>query len=434
MLITTSKAPDATTSSARAVPNAAPASTASTASEEPRDEVRVRGPVSSGLRALGKAVDVATTGSAVLEAFPKFIYPSVLNATAAEQAQIYSTLDKLPITHVAGVSTVSVVANIPTDKPNWIIFGNARDYGLTSRINLSRETLTTPQGWDDTLTHEVGHTVDYGHKRFPWMPGASGHGPYGHGPHVTDYATTNEKEDYAETYQEYHQRPDNLKDVNPEKYDDQVKNNHQSFMERLVDRKEFRETGKFLGQMMGPNHNTRHAIDSVRAVSGGVQILRGVEQWSASAWNGDSLQHAQGILSTVSGALLLSGVSPLAAVGVQAASTALGQAVKRGDLSGDEVESTVALPVRPLEAVFSRKASPIEEQHRPAKVLAVGLGGAAGGLAGSIAGPYLGVLGGYHLAGGLGGAVGLVAGGVLGFMGGTQLGGRLGGKLADLAS
>lgn len=432
MLITTSKAANANSTPLLGAPKAAtPAVEA-----EPKDEVQVRrGPVKKTLRALGKAVDVATTGAAVLNAFPKFIYPSVINATAAEQAQIYSTLDNLPINHVAGVSTINVVPSIPSDKPGWIVFGNATDYGLTSRIHLSRETLTTPQGWDDTLIHEVGHTVDYGHKPYPFGPGASAHAPYGgNGARVTDYAGTNEKEDYAETYQEYHQRPDNLKKVNPDKYQDQVENNHQSFMEKLVDRKEFRETGKFLGQLMGPNKPTRHAIDSALAVSGGVQILRGVEQWSASAYNGDSLQHAQGILSTVSGALLLSGVSPLAAVGVQAASTALAQSVKRGDLNAKEVESTIALPVRPLESVFGRKASHIEEDHRVGKVLAVATGGAVGGLAGSIAGPYLGVLGGYHIAGGMGGAIGLVAGGVLGFMGGTQVGGRVGGALADLAS
>lgn len=431
MVISTSQVSKATTTARHATPaeKASPAS-------EPKDDVQVPGPVKQTFKALGKVVDVATTGAAVMEAFPKFIYPSILNATATEQAQIYSTLDKLPINHVAGVSTINVVANIPSDKPNWVVFGTAKDYGLTSRIHLSRETLTTPQGWEDTLIHEVGHTVDYGHKACPCTLCQSGsaQGPYGNGPYVTDYAKTNEREDYAETYQEYHQRPERLKEVSPEKYEDQVKNNRQSFMERLVDREEFRETGKFIGQMMGPNKPTRHVIDSTLAVSGGVQILRGVEQWSASAWNGDGLQHAQGILGTVSGALLMSGISPLAAVGVQAASTALGQSVKRGDLTADEVESTIALPVRPLEALFTRKASHIEEEHRPGKVLAVGVGGAVGGLAGSIAGPYLGVLGGYHLAGGLGGAIGLVAGGVLGFTGGTQLGGRLGGKLADLVS
>ena len=121
-------------------------------------------------------------------------------------------------------------------------------------------------------------------------------------------------------------------------------------------------------------------------------------------------------------------------MGVQAANQALTRAVKRGDLSAAEVESTVALPVRPIEAAFGRKASRIAVDHRPGKVAAVAVGGALGGTAGALAGPYLGVMAGYHVAGGIGGAVGLVAGGALGFLGGSELGGRIGGTLADLAS
>jgi len=55
-----------------------------------------------------------------------------------------------------------------------------------------------------------------------------------------------------------------------------------------------------------------------------------------------------------------------------------------------------------------------------------------GGAIGSLVGPYLGVIGGYHLAGGLGGSVGLVAGGMLGFLGGSELGGRVAGRFAGL--
>lgn len=430
MLISTSKAQSAGTTLVRH----AVTTHLEAGASEPKDEVHVRGPMKKVARALGHGVEVATTGAAVLEAFPKFIYPSIIDATAAEQAAIMGTLDKLPLHHVGEVSTISMVPSIASDKPGWVVFGNATDYGVTSRIHLSRESLKTPQMMEDTLIHEVGHTTDYAHKPYPLGPGASSHHPYGEGNHVTEYAKTNPKEDYAETYQEYHQRPENLKKTNPDKFADMEETNRPNFLERMVDRKEFRETGKYLGQLMGPNKPTRHAIDTGIALSGALHTVRGIEQWSASAWNGDGLQHAQGILSTLAGAVMLSGVAPLAGVGIQAASVALGDSVKRGELTGQEVESTIALPVRPLESLFGRKPARIQEDHRPGKVLAVAAGGAVGGTVGALAGPYLGVLGGYHLAGGLGGAVGLVAGGVLGFMGGTQLGGRVGAKLADLAA
>jgi hypothetical protein len=429
MLISTSQAPRTSSVVRTQAPQSTPGEANDPAPTTPRDGVGAR----IGA-ALGKGLEAVTTGAAVLEAFPKFIYPSVLDATAAERAVITSTLDQLPLHHVGEVSTISMVPNIPSGKPGWVTFGTAKDYGLTSRINLSRKTLTTPEAMVDTLIHEVGHTTDFAQKPFRVGPYPSDNGPYGKGPHVTDYAETNHFEDYAETYQEYHQRPENLEKVNPEKYADQVENNQPNLLEKLVDRKEFRETGKFLGDLMGPNKPTRHLVDSAIKLSGGVHALHGIEQWVASGSNGNGLQHAQGILSTASGLVMLSGVAPLAGVGLQAASVALGQSVKRGELSPQEVESTIALPVRPLEMMLGRKPQRIGEDHRPGKVLAVATGGAIGGTVGALAGPYLGVLGGYHLAGAVGGAVGLVAGGTLGFLGGTALGGRAGAKLAELAA
>ena len=382
----------------------------------------------------GAALSIGHTAAAIKDAFPGFLYPSIHGATPVEQQQITKILDGLPLHHVSQIDTISMVPEIPSGKPGWVTLGTAWDYPASAEIRLSHKELTTYDKMADTLIHEVGHTTDYSRRPFRLGPTASSHAPYGEGGKVTDYAETNAKEDYAESYQEYHQRPERLREINPEKYDDQIASNTPSFMERLVDRKEFRETGKTIGSLMGPNKITRHVIESAGAAAGLLQLGHGVTQWADSASTGDSLQHASGILNTVSGALAFSGAAPLAAVGVQAANNALTRAVKRGDLSAAEVESTVSLPVRPIEAAFGRQAARIQEDHRPGKVLAVATGGALGGTAGALAGPYLGVLAGYHIAGGIGGAVGLVAGGALGFLGGSELGGRIGGALADLAS
>jgi hypothetical protein len=378
--------------------------------------------------------DVFATSAAVMEAFPQFIYPSVLDATGFERSAIMATLDELPLHHVGEIDTISMVESIASKNPGWVTHGTATDYGFTNHIKLSRTSLTTPLKIEDTLIHEVGHTTDYSFKpcHCAFCSGASGKGPYGQGPHVTDYAKTNEREDYAETYQEYHQRPENLKKINPEKYRDMEETNRPNFLQRLVDRKEFRETGKFIGEALGPNKPARQAIETARSAAGGLQILNGIGQWAGSASSGDPMQHVSGILGTISGAVMLSGFAPLVGVGVQAANQALSGSVKRGELWPEEVESTIALPVRPLESLLGKASKPIRAEHRPGKVLAVTAGGAVGGVAGSFIGPYLGVLAGYHIAGGLGGAIGLVAGGALGFLGGANLGGRLGAKIASL--
>lgn len=380
------------------------------------------------------ATTVGHTAVTIRDAFPDFIYPSIHNARATEHLQITKILDDLPLHHVSQVDTISMVPEIANDRPGWVTLGTAWDYPASSEIRLSHKELTTFNKMADTLIHEVGHTTDYSRRPFRLGPTASSHAPYGEGGRVSSYAETNAREDYAESYQEYHQRPERLQKIDAQKYEDQKRSNTPSFMEKLVDRKEFRETGKTIGKMMGPNKTTRHVIENGQVVAGLLQFGNGLTQWANSADASDPLQHASGILNTASGALAASGASPLAAVGVQAANTALVRAVKRGDLSAEEVESTISLPVRPIESVLGAKVARIADDHRPGKVAAVAVGGGLGGTAGTFVGPYLGVLAGYHVAGGIGGAVGLVAGGALGFLGGSEIGGRLGGALADLAA
>ncbi len=365
-----------------------------------------------------------------MDAFPGFVYPSIHNATGSEHANIMRTLDKLPLHHVSDIGAISMLEEIPSSREGWTTLGRAYNYGVTNEIQLSRSGLTTPERMDSTLIHEIGHTTDYTHHGCLCCSNASSRGPWGQGPHITEYAKTNEREDFADSYRAYYQRPEDLKEANPEKFAEMERINKPGFFERLVDRKEFRETGKLLGDLAGPNKVARLSVEGGRTLIGGVQMVNGLSNWVNSSTTGDPMQHASGIMNTVSGALMLSGAVPLAGVGVQAANFALHRSVKRGELSPEEVQSAVALPARPLESIFGRKKTTIEDSHRPGKVLAVATGGGIGGAVGSMVGPYLGVLGGYQVAGAVGGAVGLVTGGLVGFLGGAELGGRAGAALA----
>lgn len=367
------------------------------------------------------------------QAFPNFVYPSIHNATAAEKAQIMTTLDSLPLKHVADTKSISMVAEIPNPKPGYVTNGNARHLVVSNQINLSRAELTTPEKLRGTLTHEIGHTTDFSSKSFGVLPGRSNGEPYGEGPYITNYAETNHYEDFADSYEEYHIRPDNLREKTPEKFADMEEFNKQSFLERLVDRKEFRDTGKYLAEVVGPNRAVRHGVQGAYHASTILQLSHGFTQWVNSAETGDAMSHASGILNTASGILFLSGLSPLAGMAVHGANYALNSAVKRERLNAKEVEAVISKPVRPLEALFGRDNVPIESQHRVGKVAATAVGGALGGAAGALVGPYVGVLAGHAIAGGAGGAVGMVVGGLAGFIGGAELGGRLGGGLAGLA-
>jgi hypothetical protein len=379
---------------------------------------------------LGKVLSGLGAATRSARALPEIAYPTVYGATSIEKAQIMATLDSLPLHHVSGVRSIRMVPEIYTEKPNWVIHGRASDLDVTNRIQLSRKTLITPDKMARTLTHEVGHTVDYESQTFGLFGERSTEEPFGRSPYVTEYAKTNHREDFAESFEEYFSDPENLKDKAPEKHQAVKDMSDPGFIERLVDRKEFRETGKYVAETFGGSEISRHAAQGAYVASAALQGIHGLSQWIRSSESGDSMGHASGVLNAATGLSFMAGVNPLLGMGLQGANHALQGAVSKGQLSAAEVESAVTFPVRPLEVLFGRKLAKIEDGHRPGKVLAVATGGALGGATGSFIGPYLGVLGGYHVAGGLGGAVGMVAGGMLGFLAGAEVGGRIAARLA----
>lgn len=366
------------------------------------------------------------------KAFPGFVYPSVYNASASEQQQIYAGLDRLPLHHVNDIKAIEVVAEIPNPSPGYVTNGRAWDFHGTNHVELSRKELSYPEKWLRTQTHETGHAVDYESQPFKLFGERSSRNPFGKGPYISDYARTNAREDFAESYEEFFADPENLKAKAPEKYEAIRKMTEPSLLERLIDRKEFRETGKYMADVIGPNKPTRHGIQAAYYLSSVLQLGHGVSQWIRSKETGDSMAHASGIMNTLSGALFFTGMTPLAGMAVQGANTALAQAVRSDRLSAEEVESSVSFLARPVEGLLGREKTEILDEHRPGHVAAVAAGGAIGGAAGAIVGPYAGVMAGYHLAGGFGGAIGMVAGGLAGFLGGATLGGKVGGLAADL--
>lgn len=382
--------------------------------------------------ALGAAFAAVGATVRTAKTFPGFVYPTIYGAQGAEKAQILETLDRLPLHQVSDVRSIRMVPQLSSSRPGWVVHGRANDLDVTNRIRLSRNSLSNPDKFQATLIHEVGHTVDYETQKLRLWGERSTREPFGEGPHITDYAKTNHREDFAESYEEYHLNPDNLKQKAPEKYEAVQELDKPGWMERLIDRKEFRETGKYMSEAFGGSELSRHITSGALMASSVLQGVHGASQWIRSASTGDSLGHAAGILNTATGVAFASGVNPLIPMSMQGANQALQSAVRRGDLSAEEVESAVSLPVRPLEALFGRETVRLKEDHRPLKVAAVAAGGAVGGAAGSLIGPYVGVIGGYHLAGGLGGTIGLFAGGMVGFLGGSALGGRLAGALVGV--
>ncbi|MGI5843703.1 MAG: hypothetical protein ACOX9B_05950 [Candidatus Xenobium sp.] len=378
-----------------------------------------------------------------LKAFPGFIYPTVINASATEQSQIYDVLDALPLKDVNSVKSIKMVPEIPNNNPGWVTRGRAWDLNVTNYIELSRKELQDPADFRKVLIHEIGHTKDYESAWFNLAGEESSKKPFGEGPHISDYAKTNRYEDYAETYANYHVDPKRTQEEVPEKFEAIRKSEEPNFVERLVDRKEFRETGRWLGEHMGDNLATRNGVQIVHSLAGGVQAICGAEQLRQASQTRDPQHHYQGILNLTAGVLFSSGMLGIPGMAVHSAQRSLDRAVARGELSALDADAGVRTLSDPIEKAVRKAGSkvgllepfhPLKEDFPDAKpkrarALGVATGGALGGVAGSIAGPYGGVLAGYHLGGPVGGAVGLVVGALGGYALGTELGGRAGGAL-----
>lgn len=391
--------------------------------------------------------DTVATGFAVtrgIQAFPKFVYPSILDATAAERAQIYDGLDMLPLRDVNTVKSITMVDALASDRPGWVINGRAHDHAYTNYVELSRAQLTTPDRHLHTQTHEIGHTKDYESAWFGIFGRHSDADIWGQPPFITDYAKTNPREDFAESFEEYHLNPERLKEVAPDKYEFIRRTEEQGFIEGLIDRPEFRETGRWMGEHLGPSRAGRNAIEAFYFASGFLQAVHGLDQLRKGSETADPSHHFQGVLNLASGTMFATGMLGLPAMGVHAANRALVSAINRGEINAVDADSAVRLVSDPVERVTRFAGSvlgicaPFEDLddrypgYDPRTGLAAGIatGGAIGGVAGSLVGPYAGVMAGYHLAGGAGGAAGLVVGALAGYLGGTALGGRAGGAVA----
>jgi len=378
-----------------------------------------------------------------LKAFPSFIYPTVLNASATEQSQIYDVLDALPLKDVNSVKSITMVPEIANNKPGWVTRGRAWDFNVTNYIELSRKELQNPADFRKVLIHEIGHTKDYESAWFNLVGEESSKKPFGEGPHISEYAKTNRHEDYAETYANYHVDPKRTQEEVPEKFEAIRKSEEPDFVERLIDRKEFRETGRWLGENLAENQATRNGMQVVHSLAGGIQAVHGMDQLRKASQTRDPLHHYQGVLNLTAGVLFGSGLLGLPGMAVHSAQRALNRSVARGELTTVDADAGVRTLSDPIEKVVRAAGSkvgilepfhPLKEDFPDAdpkrvRALGVAAGGALGGVAGSIAGPYGGVLAGYHLGGPVGGAVGLVIGALGGYALGTELGGRAGGAL-----
>lgn len=345
---------------------------------------------------LGKGMEAVFDFNHTLSAVPKFIYPTV-TGTPAQQALVWGALDKMPMHHAVRPVSIEVLPEFP-GTPGTLGSNKSPIGSIT--INQAGYGMQNPANFQNTVNHEVGHSVDHSGGIFSTAARTrpSDSAPFGAGPNVSDYAGTNPKEDFAESYELHRHDPARLREINPEKADVMERLDQPSLLEKLVDRPAYRETGKWIA----------HQFEAIPKLRTGLELLR------------------QGSIATL-------GLTGAAQVG-QGLVSHRGNQVAQGLLQAGACGSLIMAPQHPwlgLVAAASLGATrgiQVAESKGAdgARVVTSALGAAAGGVVGGFVAPLALTELGFGVAGPVGGALGLVVGGLLG----GQLGAKLGARAA----
>jgi hypothetical protein len=256
----------------------------------------------------GKAADVGLDVAAGLDALPKFIYPSVYGASEAQRQVIYNALDQLPLEDATASATMTVIPNLVDTG----ISGMSQPGASHVRILLDQSYLNDAIRGRDLVFHENGHAVDYS-GGFGLLGSNNWHGHFGHGPFVSEYASSNRYEDWADTYQHWHKDPAATAALVPGKAEVIARVNEQSPLNRAADTPRVRSAGKRIGEALGSVPYLRDGVELAASLVGPVQIYRGAGDLLKGLETEDPALRLKGKFNLASGLFLtLPGAAPLA--------------------------------------------------------------------------------------------------------------------------
>ncbi len=386
-----------------------------------------------------KAADVALDVGAGLKALPNFIYPTVYGATDAQRDAIYAQLDKLPLQDATASGSMTVIPGLV----NTGISGMAQPGASHVRILLDQSYIDNPNRIQHLVFHENGHAVDYS-GGFGLLGANNWRGNFGKGPFITDYASSNRYEDWAEIYEHYHTSCSagcsgcTVCSQFQDKFAVVERVSAQDPLHRMVDQPKIREAGREIGSTMSKIPYSRDALEVAASLVGPVQLYRGAGDLIKGLENDDEAKKLKGKLNLASGLFLtLPGAAPLAL----ASSLAGGVIKSSADGAG---EAGLKTANRVADAVLSTSAGPVgmaiaainQELHKnglryddsygftgqgwkaaaatKSSLLKGTLYTVGGVVGGSVAGAALGVAMGGHGGAAIGSLWGQLAGGAIG--------------------
>ncbi|MGV8124066.1 MAG: hypothetical protein AB2L14_30310 [Candidatus Xenobiia bacterium LiM19] len=289
-----------------------------------------------------------------IKSFPRFIYPSLINMTADEKAFVLETLDKLPLKDVGAVKSITMLNSLPNAS------GAAAPLPSSPFILLTKDNFHMDEWAGMVLTHETGHAVDYNSGLFglPKLLSESSRSPWGQPPYITPYAQTGpgwypaEWDDFAESYAYYHAKPNELQSTCPEKFNRIQEMEKNGFFDSLIDRKEFRETGKLMGSIMEKAPYLQNGLAMVSLVGGLVQAFRALGELKRGEKTGDEKLIMNATMNFAAGSCFASKVLAVPGMAIEGARAELNRAVEKDEITAAQanavVQATVGMIAGPL--------------------------------------------------------------------------------------
>lgn len=302
----------------------------------------------------GKAADVALDVGAGLKALPNFIYPTVYGATDAQRDAIYAQLDKLPLEDATAAGSMTVIPGL-TDTG---ISGMAQPGASHVRVLFDQAYIDDPNRIQHLVFHENGHAVDYS-GGFGLLGANNWRGNFGKGPFISDYASSNRYEDWAEMYEHYHSSCSAgctgcaVCSQFQDKFAVVERVSAQDPLHRMVDQPKIREAGREIGSTMSKIPYSRDALEVAASLIAPVQMYRGAGDLIKGLENDNEAQKLKGKLNLASGLFLtLPGAGPLAL-----ASSLAGGIIKTS--ADGSSEAGLKAANRMADAVLATSAGPV---------------------------------------------------------------------------
>ena len=260
------------------------------------------------IKEFSKVTDSALTAGTALQSLPQFVYPSVVGATDAQVETIYNALDKLPLHQATASATMQVVPGLIKTG----ISGMSQPGDSHVHILLDESYINSQWRAEHLINHEQAHAVDYS-GGFGLLGAHNWKAGFGKAPFVSNYASGNRYEDFAESFEAFHDDPEAFRQNFPDKAAAIEELSHTDPLTAAADRPGVRKAGRNIGATLGKVPYLRTGLELAGSLVAPIQTHRGASKLIEGLESGDKAQQLDGKLNLATGLFLtIPGARPFA--------------------------------------------------------------------------------------------------------------------------